>query len=710
MVIRNAALLIALDAVVLDTETTGLDPASARIVEIGAVRLVGGRVETADSFQRLVQPDVRIPQASSAIHQIDDAKVANASRFAEVWPELSEYIGDSIVVGHTIGFDLAVLKSECDRSGITFRQPRTLDTRLLAQVAEPNLAGFALEGLASWLGIELAQRHSALGDALTTARIFTALVPKLRDGGIRTLGEAAQACRAMTNVLDEQHRAGWVEAVDTPDRADAERTLGRIDSYPYRHRIRDVMRTPARFVAADTPLAEALAQMLAERISSLFIRPAQDDHNGSRASETGIITERDVLRSVSKNGRDALDIRVEKLMNKPLAVVPADAFVYRAIGRMNRLGVRHLGVVDEMGEVIGALSARDLLKLRASEAVSLGDEIDAALDVHSLGAAWAKLPQMVAALLAEGVNARDVAAVISDELGALTRQAAVIAETQMREAGYGGPSCAYAVAVLGSAGRSESLLAMDQDNALVFTDGAPGGQEDVWFEKLGSYLADILHQVGVPYCKGGVMAKNPQWRGSVATWRKRINDWIRASRPEDILSVDIFFDLRPVYGDGRLCTALWQGAFDAAHGEIAFTKLLAGATGSSESAFGIFRQIKTSEGRIDLKRFGLFGVVSTARVLAIHHHVVERSTPARLAGVKALGIGGKSDLDALLEAQETFLDLLAIQQIDDIKHGTPPSNAVAVKRLSSNDRVRLRTALEAVRHLDDLMRDLLFET
>ena len=90
---------------------------------------------------------------------------------------------------------------------------------------------------------------------------------------------------------------------------------------------------------------------------------------------------------------------VEQLMNKPLAVVPADAFVYRAIGRMSRLGVRHLGVVDETGEVIGALSARDLLRLRAGEAVSLGDEIDEARDVHALGAAWAKLPQVVASLL-----------------------------------------------------------------------------------------------------------------------------------------------------------------------------------------------------------------------------------------------------------------------------------------------------------------------
>ena len=300
---------------------------------------------------------------------------------------------------------------------------------------------------------------------------------------------------------------------------------------------------------------------------------------------------------------------------------------------------------------------------------------------------------MVASLLAEGVNARDVAAVISRELGALTQQATVIAEERMREACHGEPNCAYAVAVLGSAGRGESLLAMDQDNALVFAEGAPGGPEDAWFEKLGMHIADILHEAGVPYCKGGVMAKNPQWRGSVATWRKRINDWIHVSKPEDLLSVDIFFDLRPVHGDGRLCTTLWREAFDSRTAKSVSQNCWQTLPAAAK-ALGLFGQFKTRQGRIDLKKSGLFGVVSTARVLAIRHHVVERSTPARLAGVRALAIGGESDLDALLEAQETFLDLLATQQIEDIERGTSPSNAVAVKRLSSNDRNRLRTAFE----------------
>jgi DNA polymerase-3 subunit epsilon/CBS domain-containing protein len=704
-VVGSTTPLIALDAVVIDSETTSLDPAKARIVEIAAVRLTAGRVDSADPFRRLIRPDEPIPVAAIAIHHIDDGKVADAPAFDQVWPELTAFMGDAVLIGHSLGFDLAVLKRECERTGMPFQPPRTLDTRLLAQVVQPNLASFTLEGLSSWLGVEIKDRHSALGDAVATAHIFSALVPRLREAGVRTLGEAMEACRTLTEALDQQHRAGWLEA---PARIDAERTLSRIDSYPYRHRVRDVMRVPAKFVPAGTSIGDALARLMEERISSLYVSPQQNGRSGPPAAKTGIITERDILRAVFSHGGDALTMPVERAMSYPLAAVPADAFVYRAIGRMSRLNVRHLGVVDEMGCVIGALSSRDLLRLRAGEAVVLGDEIDVANDVHALGSAWAKLPAVVKSLLAEGVSARDVAAVISRELGALTRRAAVIAEGRMRDAGRGGPMCPYAVAVLGSGGRGESLLAMDQDNALVFADGAPGGAEDRWFEQLGVHVADILHEVGVPYCKGGVMAKNPQWRGSLATWRERIGHWIGQSNPQSLLSVDIFFDMRPVHGDGRLCTTIWRDAFDAARGQLGFAKLLAEAAGGGESGLGLLGRFRTSQGRIDLKKVGLFRIVSTARALAIRHHVVERSTLARLAGIKALGIGAASDLDALIAAQETLLDLLLAQQTEDLERGRPPSNAVAVRRLSSRDRDRLRSALEAVGHIDEVMRGLLF--
>jgi DNA polymerase-3 subunit epsilon/CBS domain-containing protein len=679
----------------------------ARIVEFGAVRIQGGRILDS-GYSHLVHPGIPIPKASTAIHHIDDTHVATAPAFAEIWPELRQLIDGSIIIGHTIGFDLAVLKRECQRAKCEFDQPRFLDTRVLAEIAEPALADYTMETLAAWLGVELTGRHSAVGDALTTARIFSALIPKLREREIRTIAEAIRACNSLSKVLEEQRRLGWADTSESHGRRDIERTLGRIDSYPYRHRVRDVMRAPAKFVDPNMPLNQAIRKMMDDRVSSLFVQLAQGTESKILAENVGIITERDALRASAKHGSEALACTVSQFMSKPLAVVPADAFVYRAIGRMSRLAVRHLGVVDENGHVIGALSARDLLRLRASEAVSLGDEIDQADNVGALATAWGKLPHVAASLRAESVTARDVAAVISRELGAVTRQAAVIGEKRMREAGEGGPPCTYAVAVLGSAGRGESLLAMDQDNALVFENG--GGSEDDWFAKLGIHIADILHEIGVPYCKGGVMAKNPAWRGSTSTWNERIRQWIRIAKPDQLLSVDIFFDMRPVHGDGRLCLHIWQQAFDIARNNYGFAKLLAENAGKIDEGLGLFGRFKTKEGRINLKNAGLFGIVSTARALAICHHVVERSTPARLYGIKALGIGGAHDLDAMVQAQDTFLSLLLAQQLEDIGQGRPPSNTVAVKDLSSDECTRLRSALRSVEHLEELTRDLLFRS
>ena len=710
MAVRDSATpLIALDAVVIDTETTGLDPRKARLLEIAALRLVNGGLDRSQRYRTLVKPGVAIPAQATRIHGIDAAAVEKAPAFAAVWPELAAFIGARVLIGHSVGFDLAVLKRECERAGTAWTPPRFLDTCLLAEVAAPNLAGYSLDNVAAWLEIEVANRHSAEGDALAAADIFLALLPRLREGGIRTLGEAERACRALTEALAQQHRAGWLGPHSAPEPADGEPAASRADTYPYRHQVRDVMSAPAKFLPPHLSVAAALDRMAEAQVSSLFVRLDEESETPPRPERTGILTERDVMRVLAQRGASALQAPVGQLASRPLATVPAEALAFLAMARMTRLRVRHLGVTDAAGHVVGALSARDLLRMRTQDSISLGDEIVQAADVPSLAAAWAKLPRAVAALRNEELSGHQIAALISHQLRALTQRAAVLAEERMRAAGQGGPPCAYALAVLGSAGRGESLLAMDQDNALIFAEGGEGSDNDRWFGALAAHVADILHEAGVPYCSGGVMAKNPQWRGSLSTWRERIGQWVRRSSPRDLLSVDIFFDMRGVHGDVGLADLLWREAFAAARGQHAFAKLLVESAGGGEAGLNFFGGFRTREGRLDIKKVGLFGIVGSARALAICHHVVEHSTPARLAGIKALGIGG-SDLDGLAEAQAVFLELLVAQQIDDMRHGIRPSNAVAVKGLAQRDGERLRTALKAVAHLEPLTRDLLLKT
>jgi DNA polymerase-3 subunit epsilon/CBS domain-containing protein len=276
----------------------------------------------------------------------------------------------------------------------------------------------------------------------------------------------------------------------------------------------------------------------------------------------------------------------------------------------------------------------------------------------------------------------------------------------MRDAGEGSPPVPYSVIVLGSAGRGESLLAMDQDNAIIFAEGEPGGAADRWFEKLGTHIADILHEVGVPYCKGGVMAKNAQWRGSATLWRERVSEWIGRSNPQDLLSVDIFFDLRSVHGEGALADSLWRDALDMAKGQSAFLKLLAESKGETVSPVGFFG-IRTDDGRVDLKGGGLFPIVAAARLLALRYHVAERATRARLEGVKALKVGAERDLDAWIEAHGVIVNAILAQQLVDMAAGRPPSNKVEVARLGRTEKDRLAESLKSLKHIDDTLRDLL---
>lgn len=701
--ITGATPLAAIDAVVFDTETTGLDTTKARIIEIGAVHVDRGRLSTT-TFSQLVNPGVPIPPPSTAIHHIDDAMVKDAASFPGALAAFTVFSRGRILVGHSVGFDFAVLAREAERAGLTYAKPRSLCIRMLGQVANPNLPDHSLDMLASWLGVEIADRHRALGDSLATARIFLALIPALAERGVRTLAEAERASVALTRELERHARAGWAAPVERPGAAGV---IGRIDPYAYRHRVRDVMASPPAIVDPATTLKAAIDEMAARKISSLFV--AEGGAASRPVGDYGIVTERDMMRRIAEKGADAFSLRVGDMASRPLQSVRGNAFVYRAVARMDRLKVRHLAVRTEAGALEGIVSARDLLKLRAGAAISLDDAIEVSATPAEMGRAFALVPEMAGALIAEGLEAPVVAEIISEEIRAMTRRAAVLAEESMAADGLGPAPCPWALLVLGSGGRGESLLAPDQDNAIVFERGDPDGAEDRWFAEAGKRIADTLDAAGVPYCQGGVMARNPQWRGSLDTWRERIAHWVSRSKPDDLLQVDIFYDMHPVHGDLDLGFRLFSEAYEMGGASTTFAKLLGAEAETVSNPFTFLGGIRTNErGRVDLKLHGLFPIVAMARALAIRHRVEERSTRRRIDALGKLEIGGGGDFAKLLSAHSTLLATMLRQQRRDIAEGLKPGNMVETAALKSDETAALKAALSAIQATPQLVRDLMF--
>jgi DNA polymerase-3 subunit epsilon/CBS domain-containing protein len=684
--------LLSLTAVAFDSETTGLDTTRARMIQLGAVRIVHGEVDPAQSFQQLVKPGIPIPAESRAIHGISDEDVAGAAEFAEVVKAFDAWRGDAVLIGYASGFDLAMLKRERELAGLEWTAPRCLDVRFLVNLLAPNLPDFSLDAIASWAGVEIHDRHSALGDAIATAEIFVALIPRLREAGIRTLAEVERACERFSETRTREAQIGWI---DVHEARRTRSVLARIDSFPYRHRLRDLMNSPPLCIDAGISLRDALEQMIDAEVSSLYVEPLDAD------GPMGIITERDLLRQFRRHGDEAFGKPVRSVAVFPLESLPEDAFVYRAIARMKRLNVRHLGVHDSTGRIVGALSARDLLRQRADDAVLLGDDIDAAENAGQMAAVWGNIVLVAKSLAAEDVDARDIAAVVSRELCALTRQACRLAEHKMAEP----PPCPYAMLVLGSGGRGESLLAMDQDNAIVFAEGEPGGTEDQWFAELGQRVSDMLDAAGVPYCKGKVMASNPQWRWSVEGWNELVKTWIARQNPEDILNCDIFFDAVPVHGDIALAERVLDEAFALGRDSSMFIKLMSINASKNSPPLGFFGRFKLDNGRMDLKMGGIMPLFSTARTLAIMHGIRARSTPARFTAVLAEMADMRKTIENCSEAHRIIFNTILEQQLVDIEDGVPLSNRVAPASLTSARRDQLSWALEQVPNVSNLLGD-----
>lgn len=684
--------LIALDAVVLDTETTGLDARVARLVQIAALRLSGGNLLLEEPFESLVNPGRPIPQSAIAVHGITDAMVAQAPPFTAIASTLEAFIGTMTIIGHTLQYDLAILEREYGLAGRPAPRFRALDVRTLAQLAAPTLADYGLDRLGDWLGVIIVGRHTAIGDARAAGEVFLALVPLLRAKGIRTLAEAEAASRALV----EREAAAGASAVLPPSPASGNPAIAKVDSFLYRHRVRDVMSAPPVFAAPEMSLRDAVRLLIDRKISSVFVRTA--------SGEVGIVTERDVLRTVDEGGEASLATPIGRIASAPLQTVAENDFLYRAIGRIQRMGFRHLGVTDARGEIVGAVTSRNLLRHRASAAIVLGDEIDSAATSPGLAAAWARLPLMAKSLMDEEVDPRTISAVVSSEICAMTRRAAELAEQRMQRDGADGPPVPYAVLVLGSAGRGESQLAADQDNAIVYADGAEEGPEDRYFETLAQHMNETLDAAGVPLCKGGVMARNRAWRKSVADWRATIDAWVRRQRPEDLLNVDIFFDAVPVHGDARLGEVIWEHAYARGHAARDFQNLLIETARRRGSAFTLFGKFRTDDkGRIDLKRHGLMPIFTAARVLSIEHDVRARSTAERLRGVAAKGAAAPETVDAIMNAQRAILAAVIAQQLVDSETGVPLSPRVALDRLGKAERGQLKAALGTVGAAVDLV-------
>ena len=190
--------------VVMDLETTGMDPDRDRVVSVGAVRVAEGRVRLGDTFSLLINPDREVPVASIKVHGIVPDMLRDAPPAWHAFGQFLKYLGGDVLVAHYAAFDLALVNRVMRAQHGFPIQNLVVDTMALCRnlilPSDPygidrNRALCSLDSLRERFGLDLPDRHSAMGDALATALVLLHMIRLLEKKNRPTLDHLAAAGR-----------------------------------------------------------------------------------------------------------------------------------------------------------------------------------------------------------------------------------------------------------------------------------------------------------------------------------------------------------------------------------------------------------------------------------------------------------------------------------------------------------------------------------
>jgi CBS domain-containing protein len=450
----------------------------------------------------------------------------------------------------------------------------------------------------------------------------------------------------------------------------------------------------------DISIRKAAVEMNRRKCSSIFVK----DESGSI---WGVVTDNDLRSKVIAAGHDT-SRPITDIMSTPLAVIQERATVFEALMAMMQKGIKHLAVENAAEKVVGVITNQDLLKVQGQSPLILIKEINEAKSVDEIVDKHEKLPRMIQGLINAGAKADNVTRLITTLSDAILKK---VIEFTLQESNP--PPVKFVFMIMGSEGRKEQTLKTDQDNAIIFEDVPKKERQAVrtYFLKLGAIICRRLDRAGYAFCKGDVMAKNPEWCLSLSEWQQRFKAWIHAPEPEALLRSSIFFDFRGGYGEMELIDDLRKYLFGSLSGWPGFFRHLSENAIYFKPPIGFFRNfVVESKGEhkdaFDIKS-AMMPIVDFARIYALKNGIDETNTLERLRLLYHAKDLKWSELHDLEQAYGFLMQLRFVRQIAAIiDEKRPPDNYVKPKKLSPIEQTMLK---EIFKRIEKFQRKLEFD-
>jgi CBS domain-containing protein len=418
--------------------------------------------------------------------------------------------------------------------------------------------------------------------------------------------------------------------------------------------LRDVCRHSPFSCSASTPLKQVLEVMHEHRIGSMIVVD-----EGMKVQ--GILTRQDVLSRIAM-AQKPLSTAVSEVMNTPVHTLEDTNTAQDAALLMSRFGIRHVPVTRE-GQLTGIVSERDIFAMQRLSLKQISSNIRSAQDGEMLRQCAHDVRSFAKNLLGQGIGAKQLTELISHLNDVLTERILEVVGNRM-----GIDPRTYCWLSFGSEGRSEQTIATDQDNGLLFVSDQPEVDRPRWLA-FGKEVNQTLDMCGYPLCKGNIMASNPDCCMTAAEWLNCFSRWIDVATPENLLRVNIFFDLRALAGNKELATPLRDYIVTRAKDSTIFLRLLAENIMRFRPPLTWHGSVDTRDieniRTLDLKKQGTAVFVDAARFFSLAFGINEVNTRRRFEAVaKRLSVEVQRR-DAWVSAFE-FLQMMRLRiQLDE---------------------------------------------
>ncbi len=413
-------------------------------------------------------------------------------------------------------------------------------------------------------------------------------------------------------------------------------------------RVEELLTRPPLFCRGDVAIQTAAMIMTENNTSAILVRDGTNLFILTDASLRARVLAADVSpeNPVSSVATRAVTVRPDRLA--------VDAII-----DLLDAGADHLVVVDPLRDVLGVLSAADLMGVETRSPFALRHAILRAADEDDLVAASQNLRRLFLALLDAGLGSVDIGRVLSLQFDTFT-----IRLLDLAFEAHGPAPVPWAWLTFGSAARREFTLGSDQENALAYADPNSDAEVDRYFERIATDVNRGLERCGFPSDTNNVLSSSALWRMSASDWAQVFRDCLESPDRSHLIRANVSFDFRAVAGGLEVTPELVAILRDAKN-HPDFLRRLARSATDFKPPLG-FRGALPDKS-FDLKKGGAIPIANLARFHALANGITISSTLDRLVAAQELGALEAETAAGLREAFEIVarvrLDLTPLMRV-----------------------------------------------